>query len=220
MKILAIISQKGGVGKTTLATALAVAAERAGQAVAVFDLDDQATAAFWGECRAAETPPVQDVKLALLARDLDRARNAGADLVILDCPPKHDAAILAAEPADFVLIPTKPALFDIRSMRATLKLMQSIGKRCGVVLTFCPVVGSQVAEARQLVQEIGAELAPVDVHQRVAYQRAQEDGRTAQEYEPGGKAAAEVERLYSYIYTVLHGEKAHGIKAKPLRKRA
>ena len=220
MKILAIISQKGGVGKTTLATALAVAAEQRGQAVALFDLDDQATAAFWGECREAETPPVQDVKLALLARDLDRARNAGADLVILDCPPKHDAAIVAAEPADFVLIPTKPALFDIRSMRATLKLMQSIGKRCGVVLTFCPVVGSQVAEARQLVQEIGAELAPVDMHQRVAYQRAQEDGRTPQEYEPGGKAADEVTRLYSYIHTALHGEKAHGIKTKPLRKRA
>lgn len=220
MKILAIISQKGGVGKTTLATALAVAAERQGQAVAVFDLDDQATAAFWAECRAADTPPVQDVKLALLGRDLDRARNAGADLVILDCPPKHDAAIVAAEPADFVLIPTKPALFDIRSMRATLKLMQSIGKRCGVVLTFCPVVGSQVAEARQLVQEIGAELAPVDMHQRVAYQRAQEDGRTPQEYEPDGKAADEVKRLYSYIHTVLHGEKAHGIKTKSLRKRA
>jgi chromosome partitioning protein len=156
----------------------------------------------------------------LLARDLDRARHAGADLVILDCPPKHDAAIVAAEPADFVLIPTKPALFDIRSMRATLKLMQGIGKRCSVVLTFCPVVGSQVAEARQLVQEIGAELAPVDMHQRVAYQRAQDDGRTPQEYEPDGKAADEVNRLYSYIHTSLHGEKAHGIKTKPLRKRA
>ena len=220
MKILALISQKGGVGKTTLATSLAVAAQMDGQNVALFDLDDQATAAFWGDIRVAEVPPVRDVKLALLARDLERARAAGADLVILDCPPIHAAAIGAAEPADFVLIPTKPALFDIRSMRATLKLMQSIGKRCSVVLTFCPVVGSQVAEARQLVQEIGAELAPVDMHQRVAYQRAQEDGRTPQEYEPDGKAADEVKRLYAYIHTSLHGEKVHGSKTKPLRKRA
>jgi len=220
MKILAIISQKGGVGKTTLATALAVAAEQNGQAVAVFDLDDQATASFWGECRAAQTPPVQDVKLALLSRDLDRARAAGADLVILDCPPKHDAAIVAAEPADFILIPTKPALFDIRAMRSTLKLMQSIGKRCGVVLTFCPPVGSQVAEARQLVEEIGADLAPVDIHQRVAYQRAQEDGRTPQEFEPEGKAAAEVKSLYSYIHKSLHGAGKHEHKAKSVRKRA
>lgn len=220
MKILALISQKGGVGKTTLATALAVAAEQDGKNVALFDLDDQATAAFWGDIRASETPPVRDVKLALLARDLEKARAAGADLVILDCPPVHAAAIGAAEPADFVLIPTKPALFDIRSMRSTLKLMQSIGKRCGVVLTFCPVSGSQVNDARQLVQEIGANLAPVEMHQRVAYQRAQEDGRTPQEYEPDGKAADEVKRLYSYIDKVLHGEKAHGVEAKPVRKRA
>lgn len=219
MKILAIISQKGGVGKTTLATALAVAAEQDGQNVALFDLDDQATAAFWGDIRASETPPVRDVKLALLARDLEKARNAGADLVILDCPPVHAAAIGAAEPADFVLIPTKPALFDIRSMRSTLKLMQSIGKRCGIVLTFCPVAGSQVTDARALVQEIGAELAPVDMHHRVAYQRAQEDGRAPQGFEPDGKAAAEVKQLYSYIHTALHGEKAHVRQAKPVRKR-
>ena len=220
MKILALISQKGGVGKTTLATSLAVAAQMDGQNVALFDLDDQATAAFWGDIRVAEVPPVRDVKLALLARDLERARAAGADLVILDCPPIHAAAIGAAEPADFVLIPTKPALFDIRSMRATLKLMQSIGKRCGVVLTFCPVSGSQVSDARQLVHDIGADLAPVDMHQRVAYQRAQEDGRTPQEYEPDGKAADEVKRLYSYIHKALHGEQAHDRKTKPLRKRA
>ena len=93
MKILALISQKGGVGKTTLATALAVAAEQDGKNVALFDLDDQATAAFWGDIRVAETPPVRDVKLALLARDLEKARVAGADLVILDCPPVQAAAI-------------------------------------------------------------------------------------------------------------------------------
>ena len=221
MKVLALISQKGGVGKTTLATALAVAAERDGRNVAVFDLDDQATAEFWGDIRTAETPVVRGVKLALLGRDLDKARNAGADLVILDCPPIHAAALSAAEPADFVLIPTKPALFDIRSMRSTLKLMQSIGKRCGVVLTFCPVVGSQVAEARQLVTEIEAELAPVDMHQRVAYQRAQEDGRTPQEFEPDGKAAAEVALLYSYIHKVLNGKERHvRDKEKSVRQRA
>ena len=219
MKVLALISQKGGVGKTTLATALAVAAEQRGQSVAIFDLDDQASAEFWGDIRQAETPPVRGVKLAFLERDLEKARTAGADLVILDCPPVHAAALSAAQPADFVLIPTKPALFDIRSMRATLKLMQSIGKRCGVVLTFCPVIGQQVPEARALVGEIGADLAPVEMHQRVAYQRAQEDGRAAQEYEPDGKAAAEVKELYAYIHKALHGKEAHDHKAKPVRKR-
>jgi cellulose biosynthesis protein BcsQ len=58
MKTLAIISQKGGVGKTTLATALAVAAEKTGRAAAVFDLDPQASAAFWHDTREADSPAV------------------------------------------------------------------------------------------------------------------------------------------------------------------
>ena len=58
MKILAVISQKGGVGKTTIATALAVAAESEGRSAAVFDLDPQASASFWHDTREAETPAV------------------------------------------------------------------------------------------------------------------------------------------------------------------
>ena len=56
MKTLAIISQKGGVGKTTIATALAVAAEAEGKSVAVFDLDPQASASLWKDTRGAATP--------------------------------------------------------------------------------------------------------------------------------------------------------------------
>lgn len=215
MKILAVISQKGGVGKTTLATSLAVAAEAAGQQVAVFDLDDQASGAFWyglREQRGQLTPLVKDVKLALLPRDLERARAAGADLVILDCPPVHGAAIEAATPADYVLIPTKADILDIRAMRSTVTLMQSIRKPMGVVLTFCPPSGPEIEQAREIVRQIGAELVPVTIHQRKAYARAQQDGQTAQEYEPTGKAAEEVTALYSHIHTLLHGAK-HG-KAK------
>lgn len=220
MKILAIISQKGGVGKTTLATALAVAAEQDGQRVALFDLDDQATASFWGGVRQADTPFVRDVKVALLSRDLERARNAGTDLVILDCAPIHANAQAVSDEADYVLIPTKPDIFDIRSMRATVKVMQSFGKRFGVVLTFCPPSGSEVADAREGIRSIGAELIPVELGLRKAYARAQQEGLAAQEYEPEGKAAAEVKSLYSYIHTALHGVK-HGSKTerKPAQKR-
>lgn len=212
MKILAIISQKGGVGKTTIATALAVAAEMKGQQVALFDLDDQASAAFWASLRQAKTPVVVDVKPALLDRDLTRAREAGADLVILDCPPAQSHAYPAAQAADYVLIPTKADILDIRAMRSTVALMQSIGKPCGVVLTFCPPTGAEVEQARALVAQLGVELAPVALHQRKAYARAQQDGLAVQEYEPNGKAAEEVTVLYSHIHKLLHGG-THG-KAK------
>lgn len=219
MKILAIISQKGGVGKTTLATAIAVAAEQGGLKTALFDLDDQATASFWGEIREAPAPYVRDVKVALLPRDLEKARGAGLDLVILDCAPAHAMAQAVSEEADFVLIPTKPDIFDIRSMRSTVKVMQSFGKRFAVVLTFCPPAGAEVADAREAVQKIGADLVPVELGLRKAYARAQQDGLAAQEYEPDGKAAAEVKSLYSYIHTALHGVKADGKKRENREKK-
>ena len=81
MKVLAILSQKGGVGKTTLATCLAVAAEQAGKETAIIDLDPQATASFWKDVRQLDTPAVasiQPVRLAAMpmpARATPRARS-------------------------------------------------------------------------------------------------------------------------------------------------
>jgi chromosome partitioning protein len=73
MKVLAIISQKGGVGKTTLATALGVCAEHEGKSTAVFDLDPQASAAFWKDTRKAETPAVIALPSARLGHMLKAA---------------------------------------------------------------------------------------------------------------------------------------------------
>jgi len=208
MKVLSIISQKGGVGKTTLATALAVAAESDGKKVAVFDLDDQASACFWSDIREAPTPAVSDVKAVRLPAYLDSMREAGCDLVIIDCPPVHkDIALDAASPADFVLIPSKPDLFDIRSMQITVDLLSKIDKQCAVVLTFCPPAGPEVPSARDAVNQIGAVLCPVEIGLRKSYARAQQSGRAAQEFEPDGKAAEEIQKLYEYmcihLYTVF-----------------
>lgn len=211
MKVLAVISQKGGVGKTTIATALAVAAEVDGKNVAVFDLDPQASASFWADTRKAETPIVRDVQVVRLPHVLQAARNAGVDLAILDCPPVHrDIALDAAAPADLVLIPTRPEVLDMRAMTQTVRLVQTIQKRAAVILTFCPPVGAEIEQARGIVAQLGAELVPVELHQRKAFARAQQEGQSAQEYEPDGKAADEIKRLYEYTIIALYGEKTHG----------
>lgn len=203
MKTLAIISQKGGVGKTTLATALAVAAEREGKIAAVFDLDPQASAAFWKDTRAAETPAVVAIPPARLQHVLKAAADTGCDLAIIDAPPfAKDIAFEAAQHADFILIPTRPAVLDVMAMTKTLELVAHYGRPSAVVLTFCPIQGREIADTEEAVKQLGASIAPVRIHNRVAYSRAQQTGLTAQEFEPDGKAAEEIKQLYTY--TCMH----------------
>jgi chromosome partitioning protein len=199
MKTLAIISQKGGVGKTTLATALAVAAEKDGKIVAVFDLDPQASAAFWKDTREADTPAVVAIPPSRLQHVLKAATETGCDLAIIDAPPfAKDIAFEAAQRADFILIPTRPAVLDVMAMTKTLELVGHYNKPSAVVLTFCPVQGREIADTEGAVKQLGADLAPVRIHNRVAYSRAQQTGLTAQEFETDGKAAEEIKQLYAY----------------------
>ncbi|MBO1076930.1 AAA family ATPase [Roseomonas marmotae] len=208
MKTVAIISQKGGVGKTTLATALAVAAQRDGKTAAVFDVDPQASATFWRDMRQAEEPAVVSVQPVRLAHMLKAASEAGTDLVVIDTPPiAKDTAFLAAEHADFILIPTKPAVLDVMAATETLKLVKRATeppRPSAVVMTFCPVQGREVPDTEQAIRQLGATLAPVRLGLRVAYSRAQQTGLAAIEFEPDGKAADEIKRLYEFVCMNLY----------------
>jgi len=203
MRVVSVISQKGGVGKTTLATALAVAAERRGRTAAVFDLDPQASAAFWMDIRQSETPAVVAVPSARLHHMLKSAADSGCDLAIIDAPPfAKDIAFEATQHSHFVLIPTRPAVLDVMAMTKTLELVRHYAKPAAVVLTFCPPQGREVADTEGAIRQMGATLCPVRIHNRVAYSRAQQTGLTAEELEPDGRAAEEIGRLYEF--TCMH----------------
>ena len=117
MKTLAIIGQKGGTGKTTLALGLAVAAQSKGRTVAVIDLDPQTTSSNWSDRRGSGSPTVVSCQSARLPQVLAAAEKEGVDLAILDTPGKGaEASIAAAKAADLVLLPIQPQLYDLETL--------------------------------------------------------------------------------------------------------
>ncbi|RVU03944.1 ParA family protein [Novosphingobium umbonatum] len=210
MKVIAVLSQKGGVGKTTLATCLAVAAQADGKQAAIIDLDPQATAAAWADTRLEASgiaePVVQSIQYVRLSPTLKAAAANGADWVIIDgAAVARDVAHAAASVADLILIPTRAALFDTISMAHTLDLARQLDKQAAVVLTHVAPRGAEAEEARQGVADLGGQMCPVTIGLRKAFSRAQTEGLTAQEFEPNGAAAREVAALYAYVDQVLGG---------------
>jgi len=211
MQTLALIAQKGGTGKTTLALSLAVAAEAAGLSVLVVDLDPQASACRWGDRRTTDTPAVIDAQPARLAAALAKAAQAGVDLAIVDTPARvEQAALEAAKAADLVLIPCKPSILDIETIRTTAELVGGRSARPPmVVLNAVPAQGSRHAQAAEAVAGIGLSVAPVPIGQRVAFEYATQAGQAVTEYEPDGRAADEVRQLYTSIRRILDTSTDH-----------
>src|SRR5580658_2005691 len=200
MKTIAIISQKGGAGKTTVCVHLATCAALAGHNVAIIDLDPQGTAASWGDRRKAETPEVVSGQAGRLSVLIDAARANGADFLLLDTAPNADqTALRAAQLADLVLIPCRAATFDLEAIQATLTLGQLAQKPAFVVLNAIPPRSGIGREAADGLTAQGAQVAPAMLSQRAAFTHGVIDGRTAQEFEPVGKAAEEVEALYTWL---------------------
>jgi chromosome partitioning protein len=200
MKIIAIISQKGGAGKTTLAVHLATAAAAAGHTAAVIDLDPQGTATSWSDRRTAQAPEVISGQAVRIPALVSAARQNGVDFLVLDTAPNADqTASLAARAADLVLIPCRPATFDLEAIETTLLLTKAAAKPAYVVLNAVPPRSSIGREAADGLAGRETKVAPHHLTHRAAFTHGVIDGRTAQEFEPQGKAAEEVEALYVWL---------------------
>lgn len=200
MPTIAIISQKGGAGKTTLALHLAAAAQATGRVALVVDTDPQATASQWASWRQDTPPEVIDSPPPRLAAKVAAALGQGADLVVIDTPPHADsAARAAAEVADLVLIPCRPSAFDLAAIQTSAKLVQLLRKPAFVVFTAGPPNAPRVyEEAGELVDGYGTPPCPVVLPDRAAYRHASAEGRAVTEFDPAGKAADEVRELYKW----------------------
>jgi chromosome partitioning protein len=205
MFVLAIVSQKGGVGKSTLAVHLATEAQKQGQRVLLLDLDPQGSAMEWANRRGDLPPDVSGANPASIAKEIERAREDGYDLVVIDTAPHADhAALQAARAADLVAIPCRPSTFDIAAISATLDLCKLANKQSTVIINAAPIRSKVTTEAEEAVGEKGGKICPVVIHQRVAFQHCMIDGRTAAEFEPDGAAADEIARLLANLEPSKH----------------
>ena len=199
MNVIALVSQKGGSGKTTLATALAVAHERDGGRAAVADLDPQGSSMAWHHFRDGQPPLVTAVHPPRLERTLRTFESRGVTLALIDTAPHASAgALAAARLADLVLVPCRASAPDLAAVGASLEVATLANVRAAVLLNAVPARGTLAAEAAEAVHGTGARVAPLTLGARIAHVHAFTLGRSAQEYEPAGKAAEELRALYRW----------------------
>ncbi len=200
MPTIAIISQKGGAGKTTLALHLAAAAHDAGRVALIIDTDPQATASQWAAWRDDAPPEVIDSPPPRLAAKVGQASGQGAEFIVIDTPPHADSAARAAvEIADLILIPCRPSAFDLSAIQTTVKLVQLLKKPAFVVFTAGPPNAPRVyQEAGELVESYGTPACPIQIADRAMYRHASAEGRTVMEIDPGGKAAQDIRQIYEW----------------------
>ncbi len=204
MRTLVIASQKGGVGKTTIAGHLGVMAEaQSAGPVALIDTDPQGSLASWWNERQAETPAFASVDIANLAEHLQELEKAGIKLAIIDTPPAVTTTIRKVlSVADLVLIPTRPSPHDLRAVGSTVELAEAAGKRMVFVINGAANRARITAEAAIALSQHGT-VAPVTLFQRTDYAASMIDGRTVQEIDATSRSATEVEELWKYVTSHL-----------------
>jgi chromosome partitioning protein len=220
--VVAIVAEKGGVGKTTLSLALAVAAVQAGRKVAVLDLDPQATAAQWTDRRTPEFPWVVATPATRLKAAIENAKGQGVDFLVVDTPPHAGSdAVEAARCADLVLVPMEPHLFSLETLPKIGNLLKLAGDvPATFVVSKSSVQGREARDAAQYIKDQGFDVCPVTLHSRAAHRHAGNVGQTAQEYEPSGKAAEEAQQVYMYTIQLLIKKRAHRGQAESAVARA
>ena len=227
MRTIAFVTQKGGAGKSTLASSVAVAAHEAGERVFIIDLDPLQTLVKWSGVRKSGDIAVEHVPPAKLSKALAALAKKGITLVVIDAPGQDsEHAIAAIRWADLCIIPARPNAFDLWASEVTRKQVKEKGCDYAFLLNQCPPAqqSARVEQGAKALQAMGGLLAPL-VSARVDYQEAARLGQGASEYNPYGVAAEEMRELWGSIRRRLKkgaakSAPAEKATAKPARKAA
>jgi chromosome partitioning protein len=208
MRTVMVAKQKGGVGATTLAREIGVAAAAAGKQVVFVDLDPQGTLRSWWNRRteglegkpnpALAAPPPEEIGAAL-----DQLRTAKMDLCIIDTPPSVHAFLgRVMRLVDLILLPTRPTTDDIDALPAVLDLVEESGRPFAFVVTQAPPGRSRLYDdAVPILAQRGRVAPPLRI--RSDFPVAAATGRAATEIAARGKGAEEVAALWKFVAAEL-----------------
>jgi chromosome partitioning protein len=201
MDVVALASQKGGAGKTTLTGHLGVAAGLEGVApVVVIDTDPQGSLSIWWNRRQAETPLISELSsLRDLPKRLEELRQSKVALVIIDTPPAITNAIRdVMRVADLVAMPVRPSPHDLDSIGATIDLASQAKVPFVFAVTQAKLNARITPQAVALLSAHGTVASSI-IQDRVIYASAMTDGRTVMDIDPKSAAATEILALWRFI---------------------
>ena len=200
MIVIAIASQKGGSGKTTLAGHLAVEAEKSGAGpVALIDTDPQGSLSQWWNARVEKSPAFAKADAFGLGPALQRLKRNGIRIVVIDTPPAViDAISHVIAEADLVIVPARPSPHDLRATGATVDLAEHHRKPLIFVVNGA-TAGARIGREAAVALSAHGTVAPVTIHHRVEFAASMIDGRTVGEAAPKSQSAKEIADLWSYV---------------------
>jgi chromosome partitioning protein len=214
MLVIAVVSSKGGVGKTTLSATLGTRAAQDSPRVALVDLDPQKALVEWWRRRGESENPCIFEGVDKAAEAVERLEMDGWDICIIDGPPAFLQIISEmVDVADFTLIPCKPSMLDILAMQDVISFARDAKSAHLVVLNDVP--SAKFAEtSRSLLTAQRVPVAKAQVSHRPSHIAALAAGKTAAEINGGRDklAASEVEALWLEV-------KAAAIKAAKARRK-
>ena len=199
MTVLAVVSQKGGVGKSQCVRSLAVAALIDGRKAAIVDADPQGTIVAWGKRRQQPVPGIFPVAEMSISKAVAEAKRRGAEFVVIDTPPSTQPIInSAAGAADSCLIVTGVGIEDLEAIAPTAQIARALKKPAAIILNKTSR-NATLNLAKAALGTFRIPVCPITISQLVAHQYAASSGETAQEYDSSSKAAQEIEQAYQWL---------------------
>jgi chromosome partitioning protein len=211
-RVIALCASKGGVGKTTISTALAVRAARDGDEVAVLDAEPQQSAMLWWSLRGEPDNPqvfALDESARNVARDVARLKAQDWAWVFIDTPPamidRIEAAIVAA---DFVLVPVRASVFDVDAVQPVVELCHTYVKPFAFVLSQADPKWKLLGATIEALKDHGPVLEEMTRY-RAVYASAVTIGKTgpeAKDAKQAAEAAAEIDALWRAVKRLASGK--------------